>query len=99
MRGEGVYSARELPNLILLDLNLPRVSGYAVLREVKAEEQYRSIPVIVLSGSEAQQDIYYSYTNNAAAYLIKPGSPDTAHELMLAVQRIWFGNGRTPEDP
>ncbi len=99
LRGEGTYQSRIFPNLILLDLNLPRVSGYAVLREVKALPEYKALPIVVLSGSEATQDVYYSYSSGCSAYLVKPGSPETAEQLLDAVRKIWFGLGRTPNEP
>jgi two-component system response regulator len=79
----------------LLDLNLPRVQGYEVLREVKSSP-YARIPIIVLSGSDARHDVTLCYSLGAAAYLVKPGSPDTAKALLEAVERIWFTLGRTP---
>lgn len=95
LRGEGSFSNRLPPDLILLDLNLPRVQGYEVLREVKSSV-YRSIPILVLSGSEAKHDVACCYSLGASAYLVKPGSPDTASLLLEAVERIWFTLGRTP---
>lgn len=95
LRAEGSYTDRAMPDLILLDLNLPRVQGYEVLREVKASP-YNAIPVLVLSGSDARRDVSYCYSLGAAAYLVKPGSPETAQMLLEAVEKIWFTLGRTP---
>ena len=95
LQAEGQFSGRVLPDIILLDLNLPRVQGYEVLREVKASP-YSRIPMLVLSGSESKHDVSCCYSLGAAAYLVKPGSPETAKSLLEAVERIWFTLGRTP---
>lgn len=72
--GTGVHAARErvLPQLILLDLNLPRISGLDVLRRIRADEQIRSLPVVVLTSSKEDEDIINSYSLGANAYVRKP---------------------------
>jgi CheY-like chemotaxis protein len=82
--------------LILLDLNLPRLTGYEVLAAAKENAEISSIPVIVMSGSEAPRDVNYSYAAGASAYVVKPESPSTAVRLVEAIESIWFTLGRTP---
>jgi CheY-like chemotaxis protein len=72
LRQEGEYVDAPRPDLILLDLNLPRMSGKEVLREVKADAALRTIPVVVLTTSEAEEDILHSYHLHANAYVAKP---------------------------
>ncbi|MET8867252.1 response regulator [Nonomuraea sp. NPDC004580] len=72
LRREGEYVDAPRPDLILLDLNLPRMSGKEVLGEVKADEVLRTIPVVVLTTSEAEEDILHSYRLHANAYVTKP---------------------------
>jgi CheY-like chemotaxis protein len=72
LRGEGEYAGAPRPDLILLDLNLPRRDGREVLREVKADERLRRIPVVVLTTSEAEEDVLRSYDLHANAYITKP---------------------------
>ncbi|MEV4567001.1 response regulator [Nonomuraea sp. NPDC049419] len=72
LRQEGEYVDAPRPDLILLDLNLPRMSGKEVLREVKADAVLRTIPVVVLTTSEAEEDILHSYRLHANAYVAKP---------------------------
>ncbi|GAA3111131.1 response regulator [Nonomuraea salmonea] len=72
LRQEGEYVDAPRPDLILLDLNLPRMSGKEVLREVKADAVLRTIPVVVLTTSEAEEDILHSYHLHANAYVAKP---------------------------
>ncbi|MDL4813484.1 response regulator [Actinomadura opuntiae] len=72
LRREGEYAEAPRPDLVLLDLNLPRKDGREVLSEVKADENLRSIPVVVLTTSEADEDILRSYHLHANAYVTKP---------------------------
>ncbi len=72
LRREGPYADATRPDLILLDLNLPRVDGREVLAEIKKDESLRSIPVVVLTTSQADEDILRSYQLHANAYVTKP---------------------------
>ncbi|WP_156045383.1 response regulator [Herbidospora cretacea] len=72
LRHEGEYEGSARPDLILLDLNLPRKDGREVLEEIKADPELRSIPVVVLTTSEAEEDIVRSYKLHANAYVSKP---------------------------
>ncbi|GGU41480.1 response regulator [Lentzea flava] len=72
LRREGEYADAPRPGLILLDLNLPRKDGREVLAEVKADAELRSIPVVVLTTSDAEEDILRSYSLHANAYVTKP---------------------------
>ncbi|ABW15858.1 response regulator [Frankia sp. Mgl5] len=72
LRGEGPYAGAPRPDLILLDLNLPRRDGRQVLAEVKADERLRRIPIVVLTTSEAEEDVLRSYDLHANAYITKP---------------------------
>jgi len=72
LRGEAPYAGMPRPGLILLDLNLPKKDGREVLAEIKAEPSLRSIPVVVLTTSEAEEDILRSYDLHANAYVTKP---------------------------
>jgi CheY-like chemotaxis protein len=72
LRREGEYSRSLRPDLVLLDLNLPRKDGREVLAEVKADESLRAIPIVVLTTSEAEEDVLKSYQLHANAYVTKP---------------------------
>jgi len=72
LRREGRYADAPRPGLILLDLNLPRKDGREVLAEIKADESLRAIPVVVLTTSEAEEDVLRSYDLHANAYVTKP---------------------------
>lgn len=85
LRHEGRYSDASRPDLILLDLNLPRKQGREVLAEVKDDPDLRSIPVVVLTTSEAEEDVLGSYQLYANAYVTKPVDFD---QFISAVRRI-----------
>ena len=72
LRREGEYADAARPDIVLLDLNLPRVDGREVLSQVKSDEDLRRIPIIVLTTSEAEEDIVRSYDLHANAYVTKP---------------------------
>ncbi|RQG98018.1 response regulator [Natrarchaeobius chitinivorans] len=95
---EGEYADAPRPDLILLDLNLPRTDGEEVLEELKEDPDLRSIPVIVLTSSRAEEDIVKSYELHANAYLTKPVDPDEFIEAVRAFEQFWFSVVRLPPE-
>jgi CheY-like chemotaxis protein len=81
-------SAR-LPDLILLDWNLPKVSGNEVLRRVKRDQARRTIPVLVFSSSESDKDIRAAYEEHANGYIVKPGGIDALDAVVERIERFW----------
>ncbi|MEI9941759.1 MAG: response regulator [Pseudomonadota bacterium] len=77
------------PDLVLLDLRLPRVDGFEVLRRMKATEDVSHIPVVVLTTSEAESDIAAAYDNGACSYLVKPGEFEAYVDLMRSFGHYW----------
>jgi CheY-like chemotaxis protein len=88
----------ERPDLILLDLNLPRMSGLEVLGELKADERLRHIPVIVLTTSSAERDVRSAYSHHANAYVTKPVDLDQFIHVIGAIEQFWLGVVRLPRD-
>lgn len=86
-------------DLMLLDLNLPRTSGFEVLKALKDETAFASLPVIVLTSSEATEDIVRSYELCANAYLTKPSDPAEFAELGRAVEAFWIDEATLPPVP
>ena len=86
----------ELPDLILLDLNIPRVDGLGVLEAVRADERLKGIPVIVLSSSTAPQDVGRAFALHANAYVRKPVDLIGLQALVGALDRFWFQTCRYP---
>ncbi len=85
VRRKGEYAAAPRPDLVLLDLNLPRRNGHEVLAELKADPELKVIPVVVLTTSKADEDILRSYSLHANAYVSKPVEAD---DFMSAVRQI-----------
>ena len=87
---EGKYSQAPRPDLILLDLNLPRKDGREVLAEIKADKNLRSIPVVVLSISRAEEDILLCYKLNANCYTTKPVDLLQFNNMIRLIMQFWF---------
>jgi CheY-like chemotaxis protein len=98
---DGVEAMRCLregppPDLILLDLNLPRKSGREVLAEIKTTEALQRIPVVVLTSSEAEIDVADSYRLHANCYLTKPVDLEEFFAVVRAIERFWLGVVKLP---
>jgi CheY-like chemotaxis protein len=93
-RGEHVGAPR--PDLIILDLNLPRRSGHEVLADLKADEDLRRIPVAVLTTSAAERDVVQSYDLGANCYLTKPVDVGQFLSVVQSIEEFWFGVVRLP---
>ena len=90
LRRQGPYVDVPRPDLILLDLNLPRKDGREVLAEIKADDVLKTIPVVVLTPSQAEQDILRSYNLNANCYITKPIDLDQFINVIKAVESFWL---------
>ena len=90
LRREGQYAGVAQPDLILLDLNLPKKDGREVLQEIKADEQLRRIPVVVLTSSNAEQDVLKSYGLHANCYVTKPVDLDQFIGAVKAIENFWL---------
>jgi CheY-like chemotaxis protein len=89
LRREGGYTDVPRPNLVLLDLNLPRKDGRQVLAEMKADPELRRIPVVVLTTSQAGQDILRSYDLHANCYITKPVDLDRFIAVIRSIEEYW----------
>ncbi len=96
LRMEGDYARVPRPDLILLDLNLPGKDGREVLKEIKEDDSLRSIPVIILTTSKAEQDILTTYRLHANCYLTKPVQLDDFLKLMRLIEKFWLCVVRLP---
>jgi two-component system, chemotaxis family, response regulator Rcp1 len=90
LRREGPYAQAPRPDLILLDLNLPKKDGREVLAEVKADDQLKTIPVVVLTTSRAEEDILRAYGLHANCYITKPVDFVRFAEVVRAIEHFWF---------
>jgi chemotaxis family two-component system response regulator Rcp1 len=96
LRREDLYAEVPAPDIILLDLNLPRKDGREVLAELKEDPVLRCIPVVVLTTSEAEQDIVKSYSLHANCYITKPVDLDKFITIVRAIEDFWLAIVRLP---
>lgn len=96
LRRQGEYAAAARPDLILLDLNLPRKDGRQVLAEVKSDPELSSIPVVVLTSSSAEQDVLKSYDLHANCYICKPVDFAGLMEVVRSIEKFWVTVVRLP---
>ena len=92
VKQQDAYRDRPRPTLILLDLKLPRTDGFGVLRTLKSDDQLKSIPVVVLTTSDAAKDVVKAYHLHVNSYLVKPANFAKFRELIAAVTSYW-GHG------
>lgn len=96
LRQEGKYEYAPRPDLILLDLNLPKKDGRAVLEEIKEDLELRRIPVVVLTTSEDEKDILNAYDHHVNAYITKPVDLDQFVKIVEAVEDFWLSVVKLP---
>lgn len=96
LRREGKYAEAVRPDLILLDLNLPRRDGREVLAEIKADTRLRLIPVVILTSSQAEQDIARAYDLHANCYVTKPVDLDQFIKVVNSIEDFWFAIVKLP---
>lgn len=90
MRKKDKYANAPRPDLILLDLNLPKKDGREVLAEIKSDEDLKNIPVVVLTISKSEEDILRSYNLHANCYVTKPIDFDQFTTVVKAIENFWF---------
>jgi CheY-like chemotaxis protein len=98
LRREGRYTSAPRPDAVFLDLNLPRKDGREVLAEMKADPSLRKIPVVVVSSSQAEQDIVMTYNLGVNCYVTKPLDLDQFVAVVQAIEHFWFSVVTLPTD-
>jgi len=98
LRKEGEYKNASRPDLILLDLNMPRKDGREVLAEVKSDDNLKSIPVVILTVSKAEEDIIKSYDLHANCYVTKPLDLEQFIHVVKSIEDFWFSIVKLPPD-
>ncbi|MCU1278570.1 MAG: response regulator receiver protein [bacterium] len=96
LRREGIHLRAPRPDLILLDLNLPRMDGRKVLEQVKGDATLKTIPTVILTTSEAEADIVKSYQLHANCYLSKPVQLDAFESLVKSINDFWLTKVKLP---
>jgi CheY-like chemotaxis protein len=96
LRREKGYAQAPAPDLILLDLNMPRMDGRQFLQKVKADTALHTIPVVVLTTSDSERDMLYSYDHFAAGYIVKPVDVDAFVKIVRGIGDYWISVVRLP---
>jgi CheY-like chemotaxis protein len=99
LRQQGSVPDRPRPDLVLLDLNLPRMDGRELLAEMKSDPSLRAIPVVVLTTSDAEIDVVRSYDLQANAFITKPLDMEQFFKVVKGIDEFWFGIVRLPSRP
>lgn len=90
LKRRGVHASAPRPDIILLDLNLPRKDGREVLSEIKSDDDLRAIPVVILTTSKAEEDVLRSYDLHANCYVTKPVDLDKFIVVVQSIDRFWL---------
>ncbi len=98
LRRQGKYAAANRPDLILLDLNLPRKDGREVLAEIKGDDRLKRIPVLILTTSQAEEDILRAYSLNANCYIAKPVDLDQFIKVVTVIKDFWLTIVKLPAE-
>lgn len=98
LKKEGKYANASRPDIILLDLNLPKKDGREVLAEIKADESLKRIPVVVLTTSKADEDIIKSYNYHANCYISKPVDLDQFLRIIKTIEEFWLTVVKLPKE-
>jgi len=98
LKREGKYADAPRPDLLLLDLNLPKKDGRELLEEIKADEHLRRIPVVVLTTSKAEEDILRMYDQHANCYITKPIDFDQFIDVVKSIEDFWLTIVKLPTD-
>jgi two-component system, chemotaxis family, response regulator Rcp1 len=98
LRREGGFADVPRPDLVLLDLNLPRKNGLEVLRELRTDPELAAVPVIMLTTSSARQDVIDAYGAGANCFVVKPLELDEFMDLISAIRSFWLGVAQLPSD-
>ena len=96
LKREGKHVNAPRPDLVFLDLNLPKVDGYGVLRAMKADPVLRRIPVVAISGSKSEIDIARAYDEQISAYLVKPPGVNEYFAAIRSLKELWFHAAALP---
>lgn len=98
LRQENPFKDAPRPDLVLLDLNMPRMTGYEFLNVVKQDDDLGSIPVIVMTSSQSDVDMLNSYRHRANAFISKPVDLDDFKKVISAIEMFWFSAARLPQE-
>jgi len=96
LRREGCYANSKRPDIIILDLNLPKMHGSEILAELKSDERFKSIPIVILTTSKADEDVLKSYRLHANCYITKPVDLDEFIRVVKSIEDFWLSLVKLP---
>jgi len=96
LENKGRYADAATPDLILLDVNLPKLNGHEVLEKIKSKEQLKHLPVIMLSTSSSSEDIMASYKNQVNCYITKPVEAEDFLKVITSIEQFWISVVKLP---
>lgn len=97
LQRKGKFSSMPKPDLVLLDINMPRKNGHEMLKEVRQREEFRGLPIVIFTSSEAQDDIRRSYELGANCFVTKPVDLDDMVKAIHAVVHFWTSYAKLPK--
>lgn len=95
-RKRGKFKDAPTPSLVLLDLKMPKLNGFEVLKEIKSDEKLRSIPIVVLTSSEREKDIEEAYKMGCNSYIVKPINFENFIKTVMEIKEYWLTISRVP---
>jgi CheY-like chemotaxis protein len=98
LKRKGKYKNEFRPDLVLLDLNIPKINGKSVLARIKNDDSLKRIPIVVLTSSQAEEDIEKSYDLHANCYINKPLDIDSFMKIIQSISEFWFGIVKLPKE-
>ena len=96
LRKEAHFTEKARPDIVFLDLNLPKMGGLEVLKAIKADPDLQSIPVVIMTSSDAQEDVERAYADHANCFITKPMDPDEFHKVAEIVRAFWLSAVKLP---
>lgn len=90
LRREGRFKNATRPDIVFLDLNIPKIDGREVLKAMKHDNSLKRIPVVIVSGSDRLKDVNQAYDEQASAYIVKPVDPDEYFAAIRSIKELWF---------
>lgn len=93
---KGKYKDEKTPDLVLLDVNLPKMNGHEVLKNIKSNDKIKHIPVIMLTTSSTEKDVFQSYQNHANCYITKPVELNDFLEVVTSIENFWISVVQLP---
>ena len=95
---KGKYSKEKTPDIILLDINLPKMNGQEVLKNIKSNQDLKSLPVIIFTTSSSERDIFESYKNHANCFITKPVDVNDFLNVILSIEKFWSSVIQLPKN-